>query len=457
MRRACCSLLFASISSLAADTWLERVAPVIDGPERERYLALATENERQNFREAFWEGKTVTSDEYFARITHIDAQYGSDKPGSGANTDQGRVYLALGAPAAVHRVPSSRLFVPTEIWYYDHVPGLNYSSRIQLLFYRARDAGFLRLYSPRLNTLRSLLLPQSGLRGIFGVNDEINANDILNQLNVSPVEQEVVQASMSVAHGVSGSGNSEILALAANPRAMLRRKVLESTRSRIRFATERPKLDYQQFRTPENLVAIDLQITAKVQSQLTIEVPGLDSFETNLPFAEPRPVDYSQRLYLLPGRYYLQVLADGFPTAFQVEVAPLTESLKPLPPETELTYKANLFPGAAWASLGRQYLRRGQTAHARQSFSNALAQARTPVALNGLAQLEAKSGRLDAGRNLVEEALRLDPQHFDSLVTLAAITAEFQDYPLAATYLERALSIRKVSGVEELLAAVRAK
>ena len=55
MRRVCFSLLFASISSLATgtDAWLERVAPVIDGPERERYLALATEDERFSFREAF--------------------------------------------------------------------------------------------------------------------------------------------------------------------------------------------------------------------------------------------------------------------------------------------------------------------------------------------------------------------------------------------------------------------
>ena len=31
---------------------------------------------------------------------------------------------------------------------------------------------------------------------------------------------------------------------------------------------------------PENLVAIDLRINAQVQSQLTVELPGLDSFET---------------------------------------------------------------------------------------------------------------------------------------------------------------------------------
>lgn len=455
MRRVCCSLLCVSISSFAAEPWLERVAPVVDPSERERYQALATEEERANFREAFWQGKAITADEYFARITYVDAQFGSEQAGSGANTDQGRVYLALGAPTAMHRVPSSRLFVPTEVWYYDHVPGLAVSSRIQLLFYRPRDTGVYRLYSPRLHTLRALLLPQAGLRGAFGVNDELNANDVLNQLNVSPVEQEVVAASMNVAPGVTGTGNSEIIGLVANPRAMLRRNPAERTRSRIRFATERPKLEYRQYVTPERLVAVDLQITARGQAELTVDVPGIDVFETKLPFEGPRPIDYSQRLFLLPGRYFVQVQVDGFLTAFQVDVTPSTVESLPAPPEVELTYRANLYPGAAWTSYGKQYLRRGQREQARECFRQALAAARTPAALVGLGQLEASAGRLDAGRSLVEEALRLEPRNFEALVALAAITAEFQDYTLAAEYLERALAIRRVPAVETLLAELR--
>lgn len=455
MPRVCCSLLFASIFSFGADAWLERVAPVIDRSERERYLSLATAEERANFQEAFWQSKSITSDEYFARVTYVDDKFGSTRAGSGANTDQGRVYLALGAPTAMHRVPSSRLFVPTEIWYYDHVPGLTYSSRLQLLFYRARETGFYKLYSPRLNTLRSLLLPQAGMRGLFGVNDELNANDILNQLNVAPAEQEIVEASVSVAQGVTGSGNSEILSLVANPKAMLGRTPTEATRSRIRYATERPKVDYRQFATPENLVAIDLRIAAKVQALLIVEVPGIESYETKLDFATPQPIDYSQRLYLLPGRYYLQVQVDGMPTAVQVEVKPLTADLPPVPAAAELTYRANLFPGAGWTSVGRQYLRRGQRELAEHCFRQALKQGRTPAALNGLAQVQAAAGRLDEGRSLVEEALRFDAKHFDSLVTMAGITAEFQDYPLAARYLERALAIRRLPAVEQLLAELR--
>jgi len=237
------------------------------------------------------------------------------------------------------------------------------------------------------------------LSTVFGVNDELNANDILNQLNVPPGEQEIVDASLRVTPGVTGSGNSEILSLAPNPRAMLSRKLSEATRSRVRFDTERPKLDYRQYATPENLVAIDLQIAAKAQTQLTVEAPGLDSFETNFAFPSPRAMDYSKRLFLLPGRYYLQVLVDGMPTAFQVNVQPLTAALPALRPAAELSYRANLYPGAAWTSVGRQYLRRGMIGEARTCFRIALTQGRTPAALAGLGQLEATAGRFDAGRS----------------------------------------------------------
>ena len=64
---------------------------------------------------------------------------------------------------------------------------------------------------------------------------------------------------------------------------------------------------------------------------------------------------------------------------------------------------------------------------------SSLAAIETSHGPSGLAQLEAKTGKLDEGRDLAAEALQLDPKHFDALLTMAAIAAEFQDYQLAAT------------------------
>ena len=57
----------------------------------------------------------------------------------------------------------------------------------------------------------------------------------------------------------------------SNPHAMLNRKML---------CHRAPEARLSPIRDAENLVAIDMRINAQVQSQLTVELPGLDSFET---------------------------------------------------------------------------------------------------------------------------------------------------------------------------------
>ena len=71
--------------------------------EKKAYLTL-NEPERAKFEEQFWSDKAVTAKEYSDRAGYIDGKFGSGKPGSGVNTDQGRIYLALGPP---NRFPAS--------------------------------------------------------------------------------------------------------------------------------------------------------------------------------------------------------------------------------------------------------------------------------------------------------------------------------------------------------------
>lgn len=456
MRLAWTFSLIAFSAASASDLWLARVAPVLSKEERARYLSL-NENERETFRTGYFDGKRLTGEEYFARVTYIDEAFGSGTAGSGANTDQGRLFLALGPPTSIHRVPSSRIFVPTEVWFYDHVPGLSYSSRLQFLFFRARDTGFPKLYNPQLHTIRALLLPQAATRGTFPVNDIITGNDVLNRLNASPAEQEVVEASLGVARGITGSGNSEILAQASSPAAMLRHTMRESAQTRIRFVTQRPKVTWTQYRTAENDPSLDLDILATAQAQVAIEVVGVDVYETQLNQTEMRTVEYSQRLFLLPGRYSLIVTLDGLPHHFQVDVTPPSPRDPIAPAESTLSYRANLYPGAAPAALGRQHLRAGRMAEAQASFERSLAMSRNPEALTGLAKLDALAGRLDQSRDRLREVLSIMPNHFEALVALGAVTAEFQDWPEAARYYRRALAVRRLAAVEVALSQVEAR
>jgi|GEM_PF-1168088 len=431
-----CLLLLA----VTPDLWLRRVEPVMSKDERTLYSSLTDEKAREVFRTGFWSSKSITESEYIARVEHIDNAFGSGQAGSGANTDAGRLYLALGPPTAIGKLPSSRIFYPTEIWAYDHVPGLQTSSRVQFLFYGDRR----KLYSPQLNTIRALLIPNAGTRGLFPVNDIITETDVKERLNLSPAEMDVLEAAIGVGRGIKNSANSEILYLASSPREMLSRTRTGTASSRVRFEGERPKLETRQFQTANKIPAIDLTFTGKARNSITVEIRDLESFTNKLNFEATKPFTYTQRVYLLPGEYTLLVEVDGFRTGYVINIAKLSPTDPPADPQ---------FPGADWAAIGRQYLLAQDLPRASTCFKRALAASRSIDALVGSARL---ARTLDESRDLLNEALKIQPNHFEALVSLAGVTAEFQDYPLAATYYERALAIRKVPVIEEALARVAA-
>jgi GWxTD domain-containing protein len=409
------------------DVWLQRVEPVMSKDERAAYLSLPDERAIEVFRTGYWAGKSITESEYFARCEYIDNRFGSGKPGSGANTDPGRIYLSLGPPTSVSKLPSSRIFYPTEIWAYDSVPGLPTKSRVQFLFYGDR----MKLYSPQIHTIRALLIPNAGTRGLFPVNDIITETDVKERLNLSPAEFDVLEAAIGVGRGIKGSGNSEILYLASSPREMLSRTRTGSASSRVRFEGERPKLEVKQYATANKLPAIDLTFTGSARNSISVEIRDLETFTNQLNFDSTKPFTYTQRVYLLPGEYTLLVEVDGFRTGYVINVAKLAPTDSPADPH---------YPGADWAAIGKQYLLAKDLPRASTCYKRALAAARSVDALVGSARL---SKDLDQARTLLLEALAIQPNHFEALVTLAAVTEEFQDHELAEQYYQRAKAARQ--------------
>jgi GWxTD domain-containing protein len=306
------TVFFASASiALASTAWFDQVGPVMTAPEKKLYLSLNPEA-RAKFEEDFWTGKAITGEEYFKRIEYADSAFGSSKAGSGANTDPGRVYLALGPPAKVTRIPSSRIFVPLEIWYYDAVPGI-LNTELRLIFYRKNSVGLLKLYSPAADTIRALLVPQSGTRMIFGPNDSISEADIRNNLKVPPAEDEVVSAAVNVATGIKYTGNDEILGKISSPEAMLRTP--PQTRVSSRLIAFRPKLDVVITPSPFGGSQVDFRMETPAQRQIDIEVIAdtatVYQNQLKLKFPKAEPVEYTHRLDLLPGAYQVIFTVDG--------------------------------------------------------------------------------------------------------------------------------------------------
>lgn len=319
--------LLATLALAQSDPWLATVSPLILPAEKKAYLALATNEEKQSFAQAFWRDKSITEQAYLARLAEVDSRFGSGRLGSGANTDQGRMLLALGPPTALHRTPSSRIFYETEIWYYDSAPRTGYSARLQFLFFRPRNLGLFKLYSPSTHTIRALLLPQSTTRGVFPINDLITPNDVRSRLNVPPTEDEIIEAALGVAKGITGVGNEEILSRALSPAQMLRRD--PKTEVRSTFVAGAPSdTRILQFALGE-MIVVDIQLRTRAARSVAIEAAykatRLERTEIPLGHTSPQPVLLIQRLFLPPGQYLLSMEVDGVTTR-----QPLT--VKPLPP-----------------------------------------------------------------------------------------------------------------------------
>ena len=557
------SLLIAVVAAgalQAADpNWLESVAPILTAQEKKTYLSLKPA-ERAQFEEDFWKDKPISAQEYFQRLQYIDANFGSGKLGSGANTDQGRVYLALGPPTKVSRLPSSRIFVPIEIWYYDTVPEIHLNTELRLIFFQKNLTGFPKLYLPQMDTIRALFLPESATTEMFGPNDEITEADIRNNLKVSPAEEEIVTAAVNVATGIRDVGNEEILGRVSSPSAILGSKRPDDLRTEVksRLIVTHPKLDILQTVSPFGGLQVDLGLDTPVLHQLDVVVSQgpitIYQNQLRLKFAETENVRYSHRLDLLPGSYRivftidgaahpytldipdqttmgeiwranasdpngrqtpfefeakqldlnpdgklavvavahpgkinwtirkgLQILwrsssdarevaivdlpISGFPTGtYSLEAASETESRysdlvvkeqKSGPPRPAVvSFNANLSPALRWASVGHQWLLRGNLDQARRSLQASLSRAATREGNIEMARLEASTGHYDEARNRLNPILAAQPNDFEAISVLAYVEAKLQDYPVARELYRRALAIQDSPAIRLALSSL---
>jgi len=161
--------------------WLERdVAYIITNEERNAFKKLRTDEEREQFIEAFWRRRDPNPDteeneyreEYYERIAYANEHYASGIPGW--KTDRGRIYIIFGKPDEVESHPSggsyerpywegggSTTTYPFEIWFYRYLEGVG--SGVEIEFVDPSGSGEYHIARSPNERDALLMVPNAGL------------------------------------------------------------------------------------------------------------------------------------------------------------------------------------------------------------------------------------------------------------------------------------------------------
>jgi GWxTD domain-containing protein len=133
--------------------WIEEdVAYIITPEEKKAWNKLQTDEEREQFIDAFWRRRDPDPDtdeneyrdEYYERIAYANEHFASGIPGW--KTDRGRIYIMYGPPNEKETHPSggqydrpsyegggSTTTYPFEVWFYRYLPGVGSGVEIEFV------------------------------------------------------------------------------------------------------------------------------------------------------------------------------------------------------------------------------------------------------------------------------------------------------------------------------------
>jgi GWxTD domain-containing protein len=151
--------------------WLEEeVVYIITPLERDVFLKLRTDRERDLFIEAFWKHRDPAPStpenefktEHYRRIQHANRFFGRETPQPGWKTDRGRIYIILGDPRDVQRFEGKSQTYPAEVWFYQDMTKFGLPPGFHLVFFQKDGVGEFTLYSPVSDGPQALLTSPFG-------------------------------------------------------------------------------------------------------------------------------------------------------------------------------------------------------------------------------------------------------------------------------------------------------
>jgi GWxTD domain-containing protein len=183
--------------------WLdEEVNYLITNQEKQTFLELPTNQDRDRFIEKFWAVRNpdpnsptnTFRDEHYRRLEYVNAHFGSHLALDGWSTDRGMVYITLGPPQQKRSYLNTRDLKPFETWFYQD-PGRALAPYFSVLFFKKSAAEDFKIYSPYqdgpealIDSTNAINNPQAALKTIKNeMGDEI-ANLTLSIFPNEPVD-----------------------------------------------------------------------------------------------------------------------------------------------------------------------------------------------------------------------------------------------------------------------------
>jgi GWxTD domain-containing protein len=135
--------------------WLNLVTYIILPQEKDVFLRLSNDFERDIFINAFWKQRDPTpgtpeneyKQEMEKRFLYVNKEFHKDTPRPGWMTDRGRIYMILGEPQSRDKISAPEV-QPCELWTYYGDVSKDQPTYFGLIFFRRGGSGEYQLYSP---------------------------------------------------------------------------------------------------------------------------------------------------------------------------------------------------------------------------------------------------------------------------------------------------------------------
>lgn len=179
--------------------WLKLTRYIIRSEEKDVFMQLATDRDRDIFLESFWKIRDPTPgtpeneyrEEHIKRFMHANKQFRRGSPREGWMTDMGRIYIILGPPVSIERFEGQKGIYPTQVWYYygDRRKGL--PGHFGIVFFRRGGSGEYKLYDPVVDGPASLMIEgkemdHTDYEGLYEKMNEIAPTLALVSLSMIP-------------------------------------------------------------------------------------------------------------------------------------------------------------------------------------------------------------------------------------------------------------------------------